>query len=69
MKTKLTVLALSFALSGCAFLTNRAKRDVLQSADKELDSLISDHNENCQSFGDRLKVLKAKVRFELEKVK
>lgn len=68
MKKKIAVFVLVGMLSGCAFFTNKAKKEVLQSADKELDSLIADHNKDCEGFGARLQALKAKVKAEMEKL-
>lgn len=65
----ISILAFSVCGTGCSFFTNRAKREVLVSADKELDGLIADHQKGCLDFSQRLSGLKERVRKELEKLK
>lgn len=63
------IIIVGIALAGCASAEKKGKREVLLSADKELDILIEDHYRGCKSYGDRLSALKEKVKSELEKVK
>ena len=67
---RLIVFAVTASLlSGCGILTKRAKRDVLQNADKELTSILEDREKDCDLLLSRLRTLKQKVVQELEKVK
>ena len=69
MKTKIVVGLLALSMTGCAFFTNKAKRGVLQEADKELDGLIEAQKSDCDLMATRLGTLKQKVLQELAKVK
>lgn len=75
MKTqliKLAVLLLAGSLTGCAYIQkfqNKGKRETLVSADKELDSLITDQSVDCSNWHDRLLALKAKVKAEMDQLK
>lgn len=66
---KLKIIGLCLLLSGCSFFTNRAKKEVLQDADKELDSLIELQEKDCNSFSQKLRGLKEKVKQEMERLK
>lgn len=65
-----TILVLGFSgMTGCSFFTNKAKREVLVRADKELDALIADRNADCDTFRARLQGLKAKVKADMDSLK
>lgn len=70
--SKIIALFLALTLTGCSYLQkfqNKGKRETLQSADKELDSLIKDQSVNCDTWHARLVALKAKVKAEIDQLK
>ena len=63
-----TILIGLMCLPGCAYFTNRAKRDLLIQAEGEVDGLIKDHQKGCMDFAQRLQLLKARVQKSLKEV-
>lgn len=68
-KMRITAVLFAIALAGCASAEKKGKREVLLSADKELDILIAEHYKHSKSYGDKLSELKERVKAQLERAK